>query len=107
MELFETALEVCEACAGPLVVFPAAVHRCSTLVANLLSRLTSLHGTPRVGFGGSQLFLATRDFLGRLQSLLKTPEPILCSINLRCQSLVTSLLLTEFMTDAGELILGI
>ena len=107
MELIETALEVCEACAGALVVFPAAVHRCSTLVSNLLSRLTLLHGKPRIGFGGRQLFLATRDFLGRLQSLLETPEPILGSIDLRCQSLVASSLLAEFITDAAELILSV
>ena len=66
MEFVESALEICKACAGALMVFPAAVQRCSALVSNLLPHLALIDGNPRIGFGRRKLFLAAGDFLGRL-----------------------------------------
>jgi hypothetical protein len=50
MELVEAALEVCEAGAGALMIFPAAEQRCPAPIPNLLSRLALIHGNPCIGF---------------------------------------------------------
>ena len=105
MEFVESALEVCEARAGARIILPAAMQRCPTLAANFFSRLAPALGHPCISLGRRQLLAASRDFLSRLQGLLKTPEPILGSVDLRCESLLAGSLFAEFIAYADELIL--
>ncbi|WP_338074182.1 hypothetical protein [Halochromatium glycolicum] len=96
MEFVEPAPEICEARAGARIILPAAMQRCPALASNFFSRLALTLGDPSIGLGRRQLFAASRDFVGRLQSLLKTPEPILGSVDLRRESLLASALFAEF-----------
>ena len=45
--------------------------------------------------------------IGRLHSPLKSPEPILGSVDLRRESFLASTLLAELIANAGELLLGL
>jgi len=107
VEFVESALEVCEARAGARIILPAAMQRCPALASNFFSRLALTLGNPCIGLGRRQLFAALRDFLSRLQSPLKTPEPILGGVDLRRESLLASSLFAEFFANACELILGL